>query len=80
MKGKKSSIPKFLRLKKGNEIMKKVYITPCMEMTAINAEAMMCLSGETMGFKSGTTEVVESNERRGIFSNEDESGYDRTLW
>ena len=57
-------------------------MTPVMEATTINATAMICNSpgSETMGFKGGETTEMGSNERRGIFSNDDAPSYNRNLW
>lgn len=62
--------------------MKKIYMTPVMETTTINAISMICNSpgSETMGFKGGEATEMGSNERRGIFSNDDAPSYNRNLW
>ena len=61
--------------------MKKIYEKPVMDTVTMNLESMIAESlGISQNSFSGNSAEIQSNERRGIFSNEDESGYDRTLW
>lgn len=64
--------------------MKKIYEKPVMDITTMELESMIATSPDSINvngsssYTEGTT--IESNERRGIFSNDNGSGYDRSLW
>ena len=64
--------------------MKKRYEIPVMDIVVMELESMIAISNESITVSttsfSGESTDIQSNERRGIFSNDNESGYDRSLW
>ncbi len=63
--------------------MKKIYEKPVMNIITMNLESMIAASPDSikMGAASYDGEAkIESNERRGIFSNDDAPSYNRNLW
>ncbi|MBR6201690.1 MAG: hypothetical protein IKQ62_01655 [Bacteroidaceae bacterium] len=63
--------------------MKKIYEKPVVNIITMNLESMIATSADSI--QMGTTSYdgstkIESNERRGIFSNDDAPSYNRSLW
>ena len=63
--------------------MKKIYEKPVVNIITMELEKMIAQSKESINV--GTTsydgnKTIESNERRGIFSNDNAPSYNRNLW
>ena len=62
--------------------MKKIYEKPVVNIITMELEKILQNSTESInvgGKYNGTTQI-ESNERRGIFSNDNAPSYNRNLW
>ena len=66
--------------------MKKIYIAPTTEVMKVEMAKMIATSPYSINSDKEAAEGAQgspvnfSNERRGIFSNDNEPGYNRSLW